>query len=100
MPGTCASRSPAFAGGAGGPKRSGFASYSSIQRSTSGVVERSTDDASISSTSLRLTSTRSLRVFTTIPGSTCREHDGASTRAPSTSTTQMRQTFTGCSVSR
>ena len=64
------------------------------------VVDRSTEEPSSSSTSLRLRSTRSLRVFTTIPGSTTREQDGTSTRAPSSSTTQMRQTLTGCSVSR
>ena len=72
----------------------------SIQRATSGVVERSTDDASSSSTSLRLCFTRGESVCTTIPSSAAREHDGASTRAPSTSTTHTRQAFTGCSVSR
>ena len=50
-------------------------------------------------TSLRESRTRSESVSTFIPGSTFREHAGASTRAPSTSTTQTRQTFAGCSVS-
>ena len=91
---------PRRRGGAGGPNRSGFASYSSIHSATSGVVERSTDDASSSSTSLRLCFTRSELVCTTIPSSAAREHDGTSTRAPSISTTHMRHAFTGCSVSR
>ena len=43
--------------------------------------------------------TRGESVWTTMPASTLREHDGTSTRAPSTSTTQTRQTFTGVSVS-
>ncbi len=34
-----------------------------------------------------------------MPGSTFREHDGASTRAPLTSTMQTRQAFFGVSVS-
>ena len=34
-----------------------------------------------------------------MPGSTLREQAGTSVRAPSTSTTQTRQTFTGVSVS-
>ena len=34
-----------------------------------------------------------------MPASTFREHEGTSVRAPSTSTTQTRQTFTGVSVS-
>ena len=44
--------------------------------------------------------TRGDRVFTTIPLSTFREQAGASTRAPSTSTTQTRQALIGVSVSR
>ena len=47
----------------------------------------------------RLVRTRVESVCTTIPGSALREHDGTSTRAPSTSTTHTRQTFTGVSVS-
>jgi hypothetical protein len=34
-----------------------------------------------------------------MPGSTCREHDGTSTRDPSTSTMQTRQAFFGVIVS-
>ena len=64
------------------------------------VVERSTDDASNSRTSFRECRTRSLALRTVMPGSTAREQAGASTRAPSTSTTQSRHTFTGLSVSR
>src|SRR5581483_11688734 len=44
--------------------------------------------------------TRSESVRTFIPGSTRREQAGASTREPSTSTTQTRHTFTGVRVSR
>ncbi len=43
--------------------------------------------------------TRSESVRTFMPGSALREHDGASTRAPSISTTQTRQTLAGVSVS-
>src|SRR5262245_3200111 len=43
--------------------------------------------------------TRSESVVTTIPSSTFREHAGGRTREPSTSTTQIRQTFAGRSVS-
>ena len=64
------------------------------------MVERSTDEARNSSTIFRLWRTRSESVFTTMPGSTLREQLGTSTREPSTSTTQTRQTFTGWSVSR
>ena len=39
------------------------------------------------------------RVRTSIPSSALREHEGTSVRAPSSSTTQTRQTFTGVSVS-
>ncbi len=83
-----------------GPYRSGFAPYSSIHSATFGVSERSTDDASISRMIFRLCRTRLELVSTSIPGSTAREQLGTSTRAPFTSTTQMRHTFTGRSVSR
>ena len=43
--------------------------------------------------------TRSERVVTIIPGSTLREHDGTSTREPSTSTMHTRQAFLGVIVS-
>jgi hypothetical protein len=56
--------------------------------------------ASSSRTSFRETSTRGDRVWIFIPASTLREHAGARTRAPSTSTTQTRQALTGVSVSR
>ena len=65
-----------------------------------GAVDRSTDEARSSSTSLRASITRGDRVRTTMPGSTAREQLGTSTRAPSTSTTHRRQTLTGFSVSR
>ncbi len=66
-----------------------------------GAVERSTDDASSSSTIFRAcVDTLGDRVCTTMPLSTTREQLGTSTRAPSTSTTHTRQTFTGRSVSR
>ena len=77
----------------------GRASYSEMNLSASGAVERSTDEASSSSTSRREVRTRSESVCTTIPGSTFREQDGTSVREPSTSTTQTRHTFTGVSVS-
>ena len=67
--------------------------------SASGAVERSTDEPSSSSTSRRDVRTRSESVCTTIPSSALREHDGTSVRAPSSSTTQTRHTFTGVSVS-
>ena len=50
-------------------------------------------------TILRLWRTRSESVLTTMSASTLREHAGASTRAPSSSTTHTRQTLAGCSVS-
>ncbi len=55
----------------------------------------STDEPSSSTTSLRLKRTRGLSVRTFMPGSATREQAGTSTRAPSTSTTQMRHAFTG-----
>jgi len=64
-----------------------------------GAVETSTDEESSSSTSRRLRRTRSESVSTTIPGSALREHDGTRVRAPSSSTTQTRQTFTGVRLS-
>src|SRR2546430_2326428 len=60
----------------------------------------STDEASSSSTSRRLCRTRSESVRIFMPASTLREHAGTSTRDPSTSTTQTRQTLTGVRVSR
>ncbi len=63
-------------------------------------METSTDEASNSSTSRRLRRTRSESVFTTMPGSALREQAGTSVRAPSSSTTQMRQTLTGVRFSR
>ena len=62
--------------------------------------DRLVDDASNSSTNRRLCRTRGESVWTTMFGSTGREHAGTSTREPSTSTTQTRQTLTGESVSR
>ena len=50
-------------------------------------------------TILREWRTRSESVLTTMSGSTGRAQAGASTRAPSSSTTQTRQTLAGCSVS-
>ncbi len=85
---------------AASPYRSGLHPYSAIQPSTSGVVERSTEEARNSSTILRLCRTRSEEVRTTIPGSALREQAGTSAREPSNSTTQTRQTFTGWRVSR
>jgi hypothetical protein len=67
---------------------------------TAGAVERSTDEPRNSSTILRLRRTRSESVWTSIPGSTLREHAGTRTREPSTSTTQTRQTLTGVRFSR
>ena len=64
-----------------------------------GVVERSTDEPRSSSTTRRERRTRSESVCTFMPASALREHDGASTRAPSTSTTHTRQTFAGSRVS-
>ncbi len=63
-------------------------------------MDRSTEEASSSSTSLRERRTRSESVFTTMPGSTLREQAGASTRAPSSSTTQTRQTLAGAGSRR
>ena len=54
---------------------------------TSGAVDRSTDEPSSSSTIRRPWWARSVSVCTTMPASTLREHDGTSTRVPSTSTT-------------
>ena len=62
-------------------------------------MDRSTDEPSSSSTSRRLWCARSVAVRTTMPGSTRREHDGTSTREPSTSTMHTRQAFFGVSVS-
>ena len=64
-----------------------------------GVVERSIDEARNSMTILREWRTRSESVFTTMSGSTLRAQAGASTRAPSSSTTHTRQTFAGWRVS-
>ncbi|MEJ7705705.1 MAG: hypothetical protein WKF47_19750 [Geodermatophilaceae bacterium] len=58
------------------------------------------EEASSSRTILRLCRTRSLSVFTTIPASTVREHEGTRTRDPSTSTMQTRQALTGVRLSR
>ncbi len=58
-----------------------------------------TDEPSSSSTSRRLVRTRSESVRTTMPSSALREQAGTSVRAPSSSTTQTRQTLTGVSVS-
>src|SRR5262249_7666082 len=65
-----------------------------------GAVETSTEEARNSSTSLRLKRTRSESVLTDMPGSTFREHAGASVREPSSSTTQTRHTLTGVRLSR
>src|SRR5207248_4500478 len=59
----------------------------------------STDEARSSSTSRRLCLTRSESVLIFMPASTLREHAGTRTRAPSSSTTQTRHTFTGVRVS-
>ena len=58
-------------------------------------MERSTEEASSSITSFRDTRTRSESVRTFIPASAVREHEGTSTRDPSSSTTQTRQTLAG-----
>ncbi len=73
----------------------GAAPYSSIQDATCGAQSSSTVDASSSSTSLRAWCVRSVWVCTTMPSSAWREHAGASTRLPSSSTTQMRHAFFG-----
>src|SRR5215468_959400 len=65
-----------------------------------GAVEISTEEARNSRTIRRLSRTRSESVLMDIPASTLREHAGASMRAPSSSTTQTRQTFTGVRLSR
>ena len=82
------------------PKRSGCDAYSSCQRCTSLLARlRSTLEARNSRTSLRECRTRSVSVFTFIPGSALREHAGTRTREPSTSTTQTRHAFTGVRLS-
>ena len=48
----------------------------------------------------KIRSSRGDRVVFAMPASTFRQHAGASTRAPSTSTTQTRQALIGVSVSR
>jgi hypothetical protein len=60
-----------------------------------GVADRSTDEPSSSSTSLRAVRTRGESVWITMPASALREHAGMSVRAPSSSTTQIRHTLTG-----
>ena len=67
--------------------------------SASGAVERSVDEPSSSITMRLLVRTRSESVCTTMPSSALRAHAGTSVRAPSSSTTQTRQAFTGVSVS-
>ena len=64
-----------------------------------GVIERSTDEARNSITILRLTPDAGESVLITMSGSTLREHAGTSVRAPSSSTTQIRQAFAGVRVS-
>jgi hypothetical protein len=64
-----------------------------------GVIDRSTEEARNSITILRLWRTRSESVWITMSGSTLREHAGTSVRAPSSSTTQIRQALAGISVS-
>ena len=59
------------------------------------VSDTSTDEPRNSSTTLREVRTRSVSVWTSIPGSTGREQAGARTRDPVTSTTHTRQTLTG-----
>ncbi len=63
------------------------------------MVDRSTDEASSSSTILRFSRTRSESVWTTMPSSASREHAGTSVRAPSSSTMQTRHALAGVSVS-
>src|SRR5579871_443524 len=82
------------------PKRSGWASYFFKYAGNAGAVETSTEEASNSSTSLRLTRTRSESVFIDMPSSTLREQAGTNVREPSNSTTHTRQTFTGVRLSR
>src|SRR5579859_5898046 len=65
-----------------------------------GAVETSTAEARNSSTRRRLRRTRSESVLIDMPGSTLREQAGTRVRAPSSSTTQTRQTFTGVRLSR
>jgi hypothetical protein len=61
--------------------------------------DTSTDEPRNSRTTLRDVRTRSLSVWTSMPGSTRREQAGARTRDPATSTTHTRQTFTGVRLS-
>jgi len=87
---------PASSGVIRAPKRSGSASYSSIQRCTSALARSiSTDDARNSITSFRERCTRSVSVVTFMPASAVRLHAGTSVREPSTSTTHTRHAFTG-----
>ena len=62
--------------------------------------DRSTDEPRNSSTTFREMLDALDSVWTSMPASTLREQAGARTRAPSTSTTQTRQTFTGVRFSR
>ena len=62
-------------------------------------ARRSTDEPSSSSTSRRLCLVRAVSVRTTMSSSRCREHDGTSTRDPSTSTMHTLQAFFGVIVS-
>ncbi len=59
----------------------------------------STLESRNSITSFRECRTRSVSVFTFISGSTRREHAGARTRDPSTSTTHTRQALIGVRLS-
>ena len=82
------------------PNRRGSAPYCFMYCCSEGAVETSTEEARNSRTRRRLRRTRSESVFIFIPGSTFREQAGTSTREPSSSTTQTRQTFTGVRFSR
>ena len=65
------------------------------------IMGESNDRISIQGTRISVNDhdARSESVCTFIPFSALREQDGTRTREPSTSTTQTRQTFAGCSVS-
>jgi hypothetical protein len=85
--------------GAPAAHRSGAQPYSASSSAMPGAVDRSTDEASSSSTILRACLTRGERLHDHAgldgAGATRHEHSRAST-----STTHSRQTLTGRSVSR
>src|SRR5262249_16039992 len=98
--GSRAPRSPALAGAAGSPYRSGHAPYCVEYSRACGAVERSTEEPRNSSTILRANPTPGEFVWILIRGSTLREQAGTSAREPDSSRTETRQTFTGVKFSR